>query len=259
MRRAVILLLFALPAYAAPPIPYSDGRAAKPCVAAGETVTVPAGGYADISIDVPAGASVIWRFSSPPVQRSSGLTPGRVIFAGSGTVVVTAIVVDFDKKLVSDVDVVVRFGGPEPAPKPKPVPPKPPTPKPPEPKPPEPAPIPDAGFRVLIVYEASDATKYPRGQVNFMNSTSLEAYCRMKCPVVNGQPERRIWDKDTDTANAAKVWQDALKRATTKATSYPWIIVSNGKTGYEGPLPYNPTDHTDLSPGLNLLKKYGGE
>jgi hypothetical protein len=76
-------------------------------------------------------------------------------------------------------------------------------------------------------------------------------YLRGKCVVgADGKTsEFRIWDKDVDAAADAKHWQDALKRP---RASTPWLIVSDGKSGYEGPLPAN-VDET-----LALLKKFGG-
>ncbi len=43
-------------------------------------------------------------------------------------------------------------------------------------------------------------------------------------------------DKDTDVSSLAAHWQAAMKRP---RGSLPWIVVSNGTTGYEGPLPAN--------------------
>jgi hypothetical protein len=59
--------------------------------------------------------------------------------------------------------------------------------------------------------------------------------------------EWRIWDKDVDPSQESAVWQAAMKRP---RASVPWLLVSNGKTGYEGPLPGTADDL------LALLKKY---
>lgn len=147
--------------------------------------------------------------------------------------------------------------GPGPTP-PAPDPPKPDPPKPDPPKPdppqPEPAPIPVAGFRVLVVYETADLGKLTPGQRAIFSSRDVRDYLNATC--VKGQdgrtPEWRIYDKDTDMANESKVWRDAMTRALARATALPWCIVSNGKTGYEGPLPRT------LQEAIDLLKKYGG-
>ena len=47
-----------------------------------------------------------------------------------------------------------------------------------------------------------------------------------------------------------KAWQDAMKRP---HPTLPYLIVSNGKSGYEGPLP------TSVDEAMTILKKYGGE
>ena len=59
----------------------------------------------------------------------------------------------------------------------------------------------------------------------------------------------RFFDQSVDNSNDAKIWQDAMKRP---RSGLPWIVVSNGTTGYEGPLPLTEADT------LALLKKYGG-
>lgn len=78
-----------------------------------EPVVVPAGGFADHRIEVPKGASVIWRYSPQPVQKATDLPPGRIIFGGEAgkTYTVTAIVIDFEKKTVTDADYVFKFSG----------------------------------------------------------------------------------------------------------------------------------------------------
>ncbi len=125
-----------------------------------------------------------------------------------------------------------------------------PTPPGPTPDPPSPAPIPGAGLRVLLVYEAADLARYPAGQVAALYSQEVRDYLNAKCPKGPGQqPEWRCWDKDVPTANESATWQNAMKRP---RASTPWIIVSNGTAGFEGPLPASVADL------LALLRKYGG-
>lgn len=117
-----------------------------------------------------------------------------------------------------------------------------------EPKP-APAPISDAGFRVLIIYESSELSKYAPSQIEAMRAQSVRKYLDDHCVKVDGLPEWRVWDKDTDTSGASVLWQTAMKRP---YQSLPWVIISNGKTGFEGPLPKTPDEF------LSLLQKYGG-
>ncbi len=58
-----------------------------------------------------------------------------------------------------------------------------------------------------------------------------------------------MWDAGVDASQESQLWQDALKR---KRGALPWLVISNGKSGFEGPLPAT-VDET-----LTLLKKYGG-
>lgn len=144
---------------------------------------------------------------------------------------------------------------------PKPVPPNPPGPNPPGPTPPDPAPpIPGAGFRVLIVTETKDLSTLPSAQVQAMTAKEVTDYLDSHCIVDNGQPEYRRFDKDIDLSKESSVWQDAMNRVLnkdqrhpeSKYTSLPWILITNGKTGYEGPLPVN------KDALMTLLKQYGG-
>lgn len=76
-------------------------------------VVVPEGGFADHTIPVPEGAAVIWRFSPTPIQKAKDLPAGRIIFTGEKgkTYTATAIIVDFNKKTVTDADYLFTFGG----------------------------------------------------------------------------------------------------------------------------------------------------
>jgi hypothetical protein len=126
---------------------------------------------------------------------------------------------------------------------------------PPDPKPdvdptPSPAPIPGDGLRVLVVYE-SMAT-LPAAQSAAIYGQEMRDYLNAKCPKgPDGRtPEYRIYDKDTPMDNESKVWKDAMAR---KRDSIPWLIVSNGKTGFEGPLP------ATLAETMKILKQHGGQ
>jgi hypothetical protein len=138
-----------------------------------------------------------------------------------------------------------------------PPPPTPPGPTPPGPTPPGPgpgpAPIPGDGLRVLIVYESADLSKLKPDQLNVLYSQSVRSYLDTHCAKggKDGKtPEWRMWDQNVPTGAEAKIWQDAMAR---KRDKLPWLIVSTGKAGYEGPLPPN----TDAM--LRTLQTYGGQ
>ena len=124
---------------------------------------------------------------------------------------------------------------------PGPVPPVPPGPDPPIP------PIPIAGLRVLVVYESAT----PGDTAKIVGSATVRDYLNAKCAKgPDGKsPEYRILDKDVSLANASQWVKDAMAR---QRQSMPWIVVSNGTAGFEGPLP------TSIDATMTLLKKFGG-
>mgnify|MGYP003332707571 CR=1 FL=1 len=111
------------------------------------------------------------------------------------------------------------------------------------------APIADAGFRVLIVEEAQERVKLPASQLSIFTSQELTDYCDAKCVKVSNTPEYRIYDKDIQLTNESDVWKKAMQ---IERKSLPWLIVSNGRSGYSGPLPLT-IDET-----MQILKRYGG-
>lgn len=115
---------------------------------------------------------------------------------------------------------------------------------------PTPPPIPEKGFRVLVVFESEELQKYPASQVAAMMSGEVRGYLNDKCATSNDGKGKEWAVMDKDTTGLPKLWQDAVGKA--KGKTLPYIIISDGTTGFEGPLP--PT----TSEVLTLLKKYGG-
>lgn len=145
----------------------------------------------------------------------------------------------------SDIQICTVLIGETPNP---PIPPGPPNPP---PTPSNPAPIAGDGFKVLMVYDALTLTKLPRAQQAIFYSADIRNYLNSKCTTgAAGTKDWRVWTKTTDVSGEADYWQAAAKR---EQKSYPWIVISNGKTGYEGSLP-NTVEDT-----LKLLKTYSGE
>ena len=126
---------------------------------------------------------------------------------------------------------------------PGPIPPVPPDPVPPKPDPP----IPISGLRVLVVYESSQAGDVAK----IIAAKDVVSYLDAKCAKGKDgkSPEWRFLDKDTNLASADKWVKDAMARP---RQSIPWLIVSNGVSGFEGPVP------ATAEATLALLKKFGG-
>jgi hypothetical protein len=123
----------------------------------------------------------------------------------------------------------IRSGmGPQPPPEP-PVPPQPPVPI-------------TTGLHVLIIEETNNRGTLPAAQAQIFTSTKVLGWLRTNAPA-----HWRIWDADVDASKAPTEFQDAIKLP---RTGLPWVVISNGTTGFSGPLPANETDT------LSLLEKY---
>lgn len=241
MRSVLLFLVLALTAVAAPP-------KAVPLEVAGDTVTVVKSFPFTITAAFKENTSYFWQFpSSFKAVRNRNVLTVQAAPEGTHTIICNSVTVDFDKKTMTDDigETVVNVGKlVPPTPPPGPDPPVPPTP------PPGPVPIPGEGLRVLMLYESTDIPKLAESQRSVLFSKKVRDYLNAKCPPgPDGKTkEWRVWDKDSDATGEAKIWQDALARP---AKSMPWVVISNGKTGYEGPMP------TTVEGMLALLKKYG--
>lgn len=226
-----------------------------PSFASAQSVKLPAevrgdpGGWVVIVPESKDGGEVKWKVPSGlqlvpldklfPGQKSAGI----VVSGPKGRYDVWAWNAKGD--VASDLAVCTVVIGDSPIP---PVPPGPtpdPKPDPPKPDPPSPAPIPLAGFRVLVVYESSVANS----TLAIVSAKPVFDYLMAKCAKDGASAEWRVFDKDVKLDNAKQHWKDAMARP---RTTIPWVIISNGVSGYEGPLPKT-ADET-----LALLKKYGG-
>lgn len=242
---------------AEPMVQMTEPKAAEPvkapvAKATDSVLTVPAEVKGDVAafirIDATtSGKLVRWL----AIDRGLNVFPSELLRDSKSTVVTATSAGNYRllawtsvNDVPSDVAICLVKVGTGPDPGPGPVPPDPgPT--------PGPSPIPAEGFRVLIVYESGELSKLPAAQSNILYAASVREYLNSKCvPDADGKTKSwRIWDKDVDTSRSPKLWQDAMKRT---RTAVPWILISTGKGGYEGPLP------KDVEETLTLLKKYGG-
>lgn len=119
----------------------------------------------------------------------------------------------------------------------------------PDPPPPAPNPIPLPGKRAIIIYKdlGNGRTSLSDKQEDAVYGATLTKYLTDRCTKVEGTPEFRIWPDTIPLKNASEVWRQVMGRT---RTSPNWIVLSNGKTGTEEPLP---DDETAI---LNLAKKY---
>lgn len=138
-------------------------------------------------------------------------------------------------------------------PTPNPIPPGPgPNPTP-NPTPPAPAPIPLPGLRVLVIYETNQGTttisdNVTREQAVIITGAETRALLSAKCAKdAKGHPEFRFFDQHADLRNSAPHWFSAFNRPRGKL---PWLIVSDGRRGYEGPLPANKEEFAKLLEGF---------
>ena len=117
------------------------------------------------------------------------------------------------------------------------------------PKPVDPAPIPLAGFRVLIIYDMATLTADQQGVVF---GKKVRDYMQAKCVVGQDGKTKDFWilQKGLDVSAAPKWVGDVIQRHPNMPV---FMVVSDGKTGYEGPLPVNADE------AMTILQKIGGQ
>lgn len=199
-------------------------------------------------------AALIWDVNDEE-RADEDESGGRLVFtAPPGTYKVKLREITLDVATgaakVRTARLTVTIGDPPPPP-----PPPGPTPGPGPNPPPGPTPNPDApfagvtGLHVLVVYESGDLPKMPAGQQSVLYSQANRTFLDSVTPVgADGKThEWRMWDKDVSAGTEAKHWQDAMKRPRASA---PWVLIGNGKAGYEGPLP------SDVAGFQALVKVY---
>ena len=127
-----------------------------------------------------------------------------------------------------------------------------PQPPPPKPEPEDIAPIKVDGFRILMVYDSRNSHLMPASQLAILTAGEIRQYVIDKCAVgPDGRTkEFRVLSPTQDISGESKLWKDAMALP---RKALPWLVVSNGKTGYSGPLPATVADT------MVILKKYGGQ
>jgi hypothetical protein len=115
------------------------------------------------------------------------------------------------------------------------------------------APIKQPGLRVMMLYDAAmlkpeDQGGYTLKQRSVLDSAIIREYLNQQCAKdqATGTPEYRIFNINspvTDDLDWVKE-QMAIERKV-----LPWLLVSNGKTGYEGVI-------TNIEDTMAIIKKY---
>ena len=107
-------------------------------------------------------------------------------------------------------------------------------------------PIGGVGLKVLIIAEQTTLSSLPEEQLQVFYGQEMRKYLNESCSKdsVTQLPEWRVLDPDTKFPEQCDlVWCKAMAR---ERGELPWIIVSNGKTGFEGKLPKNTKSTIEL-------------
>ena len=113
------------------------------------------------------------------------------------------------------------------------------------------------GLHVLAVHDVLKDASLPQGQLEAILSLSaagavndfLQSHAAHE---KSGDLAVRVFDVDQNVDNELAEWKQQFSSPAQPRTSLPWLTVSNGRTGYDGPFP------KDANALITLLKKYGG-
>ena len=206
----------------------------------------------DVKTDAPEGAKVnaVWRIEAPASYRQKSATE-VFVWAPPGTYRVHALVWITRTVTVDGIEGQLLAGPPQefnesftvsgkPPPKPKP------DPEPgPDPEPEGDSPFAESGLRVLIIYEVDDVAGYSKEHRSQIYGKELRQWAMANCvKASSGSTEFRCLDDDVVSGpNADQKWSQALRRP---RSQLPWLVVGNGKSGFEGPLPKTLAETTAL-------------
>ena len=165
------------------------------------------------------------------------ISTGIYTVTEQGTHTIKAVVLAQNPLNWDETVFTITVGKPGPTPEPEPEPLPPPT--------PGDAPIEGEGFRVLFVAETGEPL--PPSVEDSFYSKLITDYLNANCIKIEGHPEFRRFDPDTQFTDPKHRFAKAMARP---RTSLPWLIISNGKVGYEGPFP------STVEATLALLKQY---
>ena len=168
-----------------------------------------------------------------PVAYDS-IPPNGIFVSTPGKMWVEVTAIDFAKNIYGRKTIVVEVGvGPGPPPGPGPTP------------PPGPAPIDGVGLRVLLIYETSESHSLTKDQQQILFGPVVRDFLNANCAKGDDRvtADWRLLDKDTIYTDPSNKFAKALLRP---RTSIPWLVISNGTSGYEGPLPATPSETVEL-------------
>lgn len=104
-------------------------------------------------------------------------------------------------------------------------------------------PVPGDGRHVLVIYETDDRISLPRDQRSILDSVPLREWLQ------TSKWDAEFLDPDTAFLDGDEWFKQAL---TVERTGLPWVVVSNGKAGFSGPLPES------VEKFKELVGRYGG-
>lgn len=110
-----------------------------------------------------------------------------------------------------------------------------------DPEPDDGPPFPADSLHVLIVYESADVNQLTDDQRAIIMGADVRG------ALDSAAPDRyRIYDQDADLTYVDQVWKDAMA---VPRESLPWLVISDGETGYSGPLDMTAAEFRELIGG----------